>query len=154
GRIRQIVREVLAPHLAVQRRQPGEATFAVALRKIHRMKAPGLLEAMRLRVLVDPAYAGAPVGWSPDTPPADGGAGLERGPGFLGLRQRARAELRQLAERRRELVAQLHAAALALPGLPAAAAAADDHADGELAVTVAYACDRADLRTLLEAVRW
>ena len=43
GKVRQIVREVLDPEVAMQRREIGEAPFAVALRKIHRMKAPGLL---------------------------------------------------------------------------------------------------------------
>jgi hypothetical protein len=64
GRVRRIVREVLDPELAMQRREIGQAPFAVAQRKIHRMKAPGLLEAIRLRLELDPVYAGAPAGWS------------------------------------------------------------------------------------------
>lgn len=153
GRIRQIVREVLVPQLAMQQRVRGEATFAVAMRKIHRMKAPGLLEAIRLRVEVDPGYGGAPEGWT-DPGPLPEVPELERDLDFLGLRERERAELRARAEHNRELVAQLHSALAWLEALGDRRATATGRRDGELAVTLAWLTDRDDVRTLLRAEVW
>jgi hypothetical protein len=153
GRIRAIVREVLSPHLARQRRESGSAPFAVALRKINRMKAPGLLEAIRLRLQIDPAYAGALPGWSA-AGPGDDGAQLERDLDFLRLRERARAEFRALAARQRERAAQLAAVLAHQPPVAPAGATPEAVADGELAVTVAWLCNRDCVRTLLLAERW
>ncbi len=154
GRIRQIVREVVAPHLAMQRREAGTATFAVALRKIHRMKAPGLLEAIRLRVLVDPEYCGAPSGWSGSRRPAGRVPQLERDLDFLLLHERERSVFRRQAERQRELVASLQAARHWLPAFGDPDLEPVARADGELAVTVAWLTDRDDVRTLLAAETW
>jgi hypothetical protein len=161
ARLRQIVREVLTPHLAMQRREPGAATFAVALRKIHRMKAPGLLEAIRLRVQVDPDYSGAPSCWTPaggatnavGAAPTAIPSQLERDLDFLRLHEREKAEFRAQAEHNRELVATLRAA---LSWLPAIDRTNDPvaRADGELAVTSAWLCDRDAVRTLLGAEAW
>jgi len=155
GRIRQIVREVLAPQLARQMQQRGEAPFAVAARKIHRMKAPGLIEAVRMRVLVDPSYCGAPAGWT-EVPPAPRRSELERDLDFLALRERERAEFRDLAAENREAVAQLHAALSWLPEIAAedGQCAPYDRKDGELAVTVAWLTDRDSIRALLGAEAW
>jgi hypothetical protein len=153
GRIRAIVREVLSPHLAREARESGSAPFAVALRKINRMKAPGLLEAIRLRLQIDPAYAGALPGWSA-AGPGDDGAQLERDLDFLHLRERARAEFRALASRQRERAAQLAAVLAHQPPIAPAGAPPDAVADGELAVTVAWSCNRERVRTLLLAERW
>jgi hypothetical protein len=157
GRTRQIVREVFHPELAMELRELGEAPFAVALRKIHRMRAPGLLAAMRLRLALDPVYAGAPAGWS-------NGAGfvspapLEHDLQFLQLREREAAELRDLAASVREQVASLHAQVAAfgldrlvgeqIDGAPAERAAA------ELAVTAAWLANRGRVRDLCAAERW
>lgn len=152
AKIRRIVREVLAPHLELQQRQPGEAPFAVALRKIHRMKAPQLLEAMQLRVLLDPAYGGTAPGWTRPAAVATPSE-LERDCDFLHLRERERAEFRRTAERNTQRVAELHALLPLLP--PLGSRVGDDAAaDGELAVTVAFCVDRDDVRTLLLAEHW
>ncbi len=153
SRVRQIVREVFDPELAMQRRELGTAPFAVALRKIHRMKAPGLLEATRLRLLVDPAYAGAPEGWSAPAPlvspvPVDGD--IE----FLQLREREAAQLRACAAEVRQHVAALHAALSWLPDLGAADGEPARRSAGELAVTCAWIADKDRVRTLLFAERW
>jgi hypothetical protein len=151
-RIGTIAREILAPHRATARRQSAEAPFRVALRKIHRMKAPGLLEAIRTRVLFDPEYCGAPAGWS-------GGEGFaavppfERDLDFLHLAERERAELRRLAARNRARVEELHAALAWLPDL-GAPAGEPQRAAGELAITIAWMTDRQAARTLLHAERW
>jgi hypothetical protein len=151
-RLQLIVREVVDPELAMQRREIGAAPFAVALRKIHRMKAPGLLEAIRMRLALDPVYAGAPPGWSPAEPFA-AEPEVERDIAFLHLREREAAELRDAADEVRRQVAELHAA---LAWLPSLGAAVDDEgrAAGELAVTAAWIADKDDARTLLLAERW
>jgi hypothetical protein len=153
-RVRQIVREVFDPELAMQRREIGEAPFAVALRKIHRMRAPGLLEATRMRLSLDPGYAGAPAGWS------DGAAfaaepPLERDIQFLHLREREAQSLRDGAAAVRSHVTALHAALAWLPPLDGGAARdADARAAGELAVSCAWIADQDGARTLLFAERW
>ncbi len=151
ARVRQIVREVFDPDLAMQRRVIGEAPFAVALRKIHRMKAPGLLEAIRLRLAVDPVYAGAPAGWSSGEsfatePP------VERDLRFLHLREREATQLRDKAAAMRQHIVALHAALAWLPELAAEQQRGD--AGGELAVTCAWIADHDHVRTLLFAERW
>jgi hypothetical protein len=152
-KVREVVREVLDPEAAMQRHEVGEAPFAVALRKIHRMKAPGLLEAMRMRLRLDPVYAGAPAGWS-HAATEDAGAEVLRDAEFLQLREREAAEFRdQAAEVRRHVLA-LHAATAWMPAL---GERGDDEATvraGELAVTCAWIADRDCARTLLFAERW
>lgn len=146
GRVRQVVREVLDPELAMQRRDAGEAPFAVALRKIHRMKAPGLLAAVQMRLQLDPEYSGAPAGWT-------AGAAFaaepehERDLRYLQLRERDAARLRDLAATARARVTALHARLLARPlaaGGPA----------GELAATMAWLGDVDGCRTLADGERW
>lgn len=150
-RMRQIVREVFDPELAMQRREAGVAPFAVALRKIHRMKAPGLLEAIKLRLAIDPVYAGAPPGWS-GQPSFVSPTPLDRDLEFLHLRERQAAQLRDEAAAVRRHVAALHAATDWLPEL--AADAQQDRAAGELAATIAWLSDRDRVRVLLHAERW
>jgi hypothetical protein len=152
-KVRQIVREVFDPELAMQRRSIGEAPFAVALRKIHRMKAPGLLEAIRLRLAIDPEYSGAPTGWSGGAVFA-GEAPVERDLRFLHLHEREAVRLRDQATAVRAQVQALHAARAWLPELAAADAAGDAVEAGELAVTCAWLADQGGVRTLLFAERW
>lgn len=151
-RVRQIVREVFDPELAMQRREIGEAPFAVALRKIHRMKAPGLLEAVRMRLSIDPVYAGAPPGWSDGASFADSPA-FERDLQFLHLREQQAVQLRDLAGEVRARVTTLHAALSWLPAL-GNEGDADARAAAELAVTCTWLADVAGARTLLHAERW
>lgn len=152
SKVRQIVREVLDPDLAMRRREIGEAPFAVALRKIHRMKAPGLLEATRLRLRVDPVYSGAPAGWTAVGDDVEERE-VERDLGFLHLREREAVQLRDESARVRREVAELHALAGALPALAEGVDPARARA-GEFAVTCAWITDKADVRTLMFAARW
>ena len=157
GRVRRIVREVLDPDLAMLRREIGQAPFAVAQRKIHRMKAPGLLEAIRLRLELDPVYAGAPAGWT-DSVPFATEPEFERDIQFLHLREREASALREQAAAVRQQVEALHAALAWLPGLHGLAGSPppddDERAAGELAVGCAWIADQDDVRTLLFAERW
>lgn len=156
SKVRQIVREVLDPDLAMRRREIGEAPFAVALRKIHRMKAPGLLEAIRLRTRLDPVYSGAPSGWTREADDIEQPE-IERDLRFLHLREREAVQLRDDAERVRREVAGLHAAVVDLPPLYDTRRGAPDRERrraGELAVTCAWIADKEDARTLLFADRW
>ncbi len=151
ARIRRIVREVTNPELEMQRIAPPVATFAVALRKIHRMKAPGLLEAIRLRIAVDPSYCGAPASFGGTA--LEGSAPLERDLDFLCVHERERATFLAAAERNRERVLRLQSALRRMPSFgdsPDAAA----RADGELAVTIAWMTDRDRARTLFDASAW
>lgn len=152
GRIRRVVREVFDPELAIRQREAGAAPFGVAMRKIHRMKAPGLLELMRMRAAVDPGYVGAPEGWStPGHAPVE--SDLERDLRFLHLHERIGCGLRDSALAAQEHTARLHGALGWLPPFPPAADAEAARA-GELAVTAAWLADADDVRTLLFAERW
>lgn len=151
-RINQIVREVLDPHVAMRNREAGIAPFAVALRKIHRMKAPGLREALRTRLWLDPAYSGAPIGWTERSDFRED-SDFERDLAFLHLHERECVELRERAHEIHRDVRELHAAIAWLPEFPAVDSAAHRRA-GELAVTCAWIADRDNVRTLLHAERW
>ncbi|MBL8753549.1 MAG: hypothetical protein JNK15_09630 [Planctomycetes bacterium] len=153
AKVRQIVREVFDPELAMQRRSIGEAPFAVALRKIHRMKAPGLLEAIRLRLAVDPEYSGAPTGWTSGATFA-AEAPVERDLRFLHLHEREAARLRDQAATVRAQVQELHAARAWLPEIDTGDPTGEARAAGELAVTCAWLADQDGVRTLLFAERW
>jgi hypothetical protein len=151
-RVRQVVREVFDPELAMQRHEIGEAPFAVALRKIHRMKAPGLREAIRMRLQLDAEYAGAPAGWSARVgfvAPAP----FERDVQFLHMHEQESVRLRDAASQVRAQVRALYAA---LAGLPRLGDAHDDdaRAASELAVTCAWITDQERVRTLLGAPAW
>ncbi len=156
GKVRQIVREVLDPDVAMQRREIGEAPFAVALRKIHRMKAPGLLEAIRMRLRIDPAYSGAPVGWTPDSDEL-GEAEIERDLCFLHLREREAVQMRDDAKKVRRDVSALHAIVGCLPPLHLESQGVPDRERrraGELAATCAWSSNKDNVRTLMGAERW
>ena len=156
GKVRQIVREVLNPDLAMQRREVGEAPFAVALRKIHRMKAPGLLEAIRMRLRIDPAYSGAPAGWTPDSDELSEPE-IERDLRFLHLREREAAQMREDAKKVRRDVSALHAIVSCLPPLHLESQGLPDRERrraGELAVTCAWSSNKDNVRTLMGAERW
>ena len=152
ARLVRIVREILAPESAARTRERGRAPFSVALRKIKRMKVPGLLEAMRLRSAVDPAYVGAPEGWS-DGAAFDERSELERDMDFLQLRERDREQLRDLASGVRTRVEELHG--LLKRGVIEIEPGDDDtRAQVELAATVLFVVDRDDTRTLVRAQEW
>ncbi|MFT4843589.1 MAG: hypothetical protein ACJA0V_000516 [Planctomycetota bacterium] len=156
SKVRHIVREVLDPDVAMQRREIGEAPFAVALRKIHRMKAPGLLEAIRMRLRIDPGYSGAPIGWTPDSDEL-GEPEIERDLRFLHLREREAVQMRDAAEQVRREVAALHAIVDWLPTLHLQSQGEPDRERrraGELAVTCAWISNKDKLRTLMAAERW
>ncbi|MGK0302892.1 MAG: hypothetical protein ACI89X_003778 [Planctomycetota bacterium] len=156
GKVRQIVREVLDPDVAMQRREIGEAPFAVALRKIHRMKAPGLLEAIRMRLRIDPAYSGAPIGWTPDSDEL-GEPEIERDLRFLHLREREAVQMRDDAKKVRRDVSALHAIVGWLPPLHLESQGVPDRERrraGELAATCAWISNKDKVRTLMAAERW
>ncbi|MCA8955944.1 MAG: ion transporter, partial [Planctomycetes bacterium] len=147
-----IVREILWPERAGNRGRLGTAPFRVALRKIHRMKAPGLLEAMQMRVHFDPVYCGAPPTWSFGDR-MDDVAELECDMDFLQLRERERAVMRSLAADNRRRVEQLHGL---LRGFTLGAEQSDDIARrlAERSVTIAYVTNRDGLRSLFQAEEW
>lgn len=150
----KIVREILQPEASRTKRQKSHASFAVALRKIHRMKAPGLLEAMRMRAAFDPAYCGAPPTWSfgmrVEDPPE-----LERDMDFLQMREWERGPLRELAATNRRHVEQLQQRVRkfdfdVLGGVDSEM----ERRLGERAVTIAYMTNREGMRSLFCAEQW
>jgi len=150
----KIVREILRPESSKVRRQRSHASFAVALRKIHRMKAPGLLEAMQMRTAFDPAYCGAPPTWSfgkgVEDPPE-----LERDMDFLQMREREREALRALAAINRRHVEQLHRMVRRFDfDVLAGVDSETERRLGERAVTIAYMANREGMRSLFRAERW
>ncbi len=154
----QTVREILAPEKAAKSHEYGSAPFAVALRKINRMKGPTLLEAMSTRVRFDPVYCGAPPSWTEDKG-FDENPEFERDMDFLRMPERDREGMRRAAEQCRERVEELHRAVrrLSRPLHEHDDGRADSEVEqlrGERAVTIAWVTDRDDLRTLLRAERW
>lgn len=147
-----VVREILRPQEVGEQRESGRAPFRVALRKIHRMKAPGLLEAMHMRACFDPAYCGAPPSWSFGQQMEEEPE-VERDMDFLQLRERERVEIREIAATNRQRVERLH-------DLVRDVLLFDEKHDemqrrlGERAVTIAYMTDRNGMRSLLRAERW
>ena len=146
-----IVREILDPESAQRRRESGVAPFAVALRKIHRMKAPGLLEAMRMRAAFDPAYVGVPTTWSDERAFA-ADPELERDLDFQRVPERERAGLRAGAEATRSRAVRWHALVRGLPAFTGPAEVQKPLA--ERAVTIAFVTDHCCSRTLLHAEDW
>ncbi len=153
GKTVAIAREIMDPEKAALTADRGRASFAVALRKIHRMKASTLMEAIRLRVAFDPAYCGSPPGWSTELP-MDATPELEKDMDFLMLRQRDRQELRELAAVNRSRVEELHGLIHRHPEFVNLEDGDDLRRRGERAVTIAYVSDRLDLRHLFRAERW
>ena len=143
-----VVREILRPQAAARRQATGRAPFRVALRKIHRMKAPGLLEAMRLRAGCDPEYSGAPTTWS-DGRGFEVESELSRDMDFLHLEERDREEFRAQQDAVRERIQRLQQFVAELGPL---GDAADELArrHGERAVSMAWITDRDRVRTLAE----
>ncbi len=151
-RIAVIAREVLRPERALERAESGRAAFAVAMRKIRRMKGPGLLEAMRLRVLFDPGYVGAPESLTAAQAPLAGSL-LERDLAFLLLRERDKHELRTLARQTRARVRASQELFLRLPAVAYGASATPNPA-AELGLLIAGLVDRDGMRSLLQAEAW
>ncbi len=67
----RIVREVRKPESRTTPRQSGHASFDVARRKIHRMRRPIAMEALRLRAEFDPEYLGLALPDRPSLVPHD-----------------------------------------------------------------------------------
>ncbi|MFO1054358.1 MAG: hypothetical protein U1F36_19230 [Planctomycetota bacterium] len=148
ARVVQIVREILRPETAARTRERGRAPFSVALRKIGRMKAPGLIESMRLRASVDPAYVGMPEGWSSGARAVDDSE-LRRDMEFLQLRERDAEFLFEAAARVRRRTEEFFGAVQR--GEVVVTGSGGESEQIELAATVSYVTDRDHVRTLLRA---
>ncbi len=151
-RLVRIVEEILTPRLAAARAVRGEASFAVARRKIHRMKGQGLLEAMRMRAAFDPEYCGVPATWS-DAQTVDAISELERDLDFLGMAAHERTDLHQIAAATKELVLDWHARVATLPPLVTERDPVVRR-QAESAATIAWLTDLQQTRTLLQATAW
>ena len=111
-----------------------------------------------MRLWLDPAYCGAPCGWTDDDfagggDDADEECEFERDLQFLHLHERECIELRDRAAEIRRSVRELHAALAWVPKFPKVKTERQRRA-GEFAITCAWVADRASVRTLLLAERW
>ncbi len=103
----RIVRDVLNPTMAESADEVHDDPYAVAERKIQRMRAPVYLECMRLRAAFDPEYLGVLL------PGVSAGRGGESAPPFEEDLARIDAEpalfdeFRQMARQRRRQVLEL-----------------------------------------------
>lgn len=153
-RVVRSVREILTPD-RVPDAEHGRASFAVALRKLSRMKGPVLIEALTLRARFDPAFCGAPTYWSGPSRHEELPE-VERDMDYLLFRERDREEPRDIARRVRRRVEELHRA-IQDGRLVVVETDAEDDEDrryGERAVTIAWITDQRGLRTLTEAEHW
>lgn len=101
--VRQIwrtVQELLNPP-AIPHERIEEDSFAIALRKIHRMRKPGFVASLWLRARLDVEYLGIPIPGAPLAAPT--GAKIEDDLNFIGStrRERLAAELIATSQRRR-----------------------------------------------------
>lgn len=93
------IRDVLRPpELAAE---PDDDSYAVAVRKIHRMRKPGFMASLWLRARLDVEYVGVPIPGVPLT--VGNGALLEEDLNFIGSSRRERLEAERivLAQRRK-----------------------------------------------------
>ncbi|MEZ5964090.1 MAG: hypothetical protein R3F56_09620 [Planctomycetota bacterium] len=152
GKTAATVREILRPHQLQRRRVSGRAPFTVALRKIRRMKAPSLIETMRLRAAFDPEYCGVPATWS-DGAGFDETSELDRDMTFLLMSERQREPLHQRQRQVRELVAAWQPIAPRLTGL---SPARDDleRRLRERALTIVWVLDHQKVRSLYTGREW
>ncbi len=59
--LRGAVKEIRRPELRGSRRDAAQAYFATAVRKIHRIRGPAVVAALRLRMRMDPEFLGVPL---------------------------------------------------------------------------------------------
>ncbi|MEO0481757.1 MAG: hypothetical protein AAF196_20010 [Planctomycetota bacterium] len=152
-RVVRSVREILSPD-SVAQEGAGRASFAVAMRKIFRMRGPIVREALMMRARFDPAYCGAPTYWSGHYH-TDDDPEIEQDLEFLLIREREREEPRQIAAEVRQQVESLHRL-VREKGLQVDGPYSDelDRRRGERAVTVAWVVDWCGVRSLVEGGRW
>lgn len=146
------VREIYEPRRRRGRVQAARADFAVATRKINRMRGPLVELTLRLRANLDPAYLGcaAPGGAAPAVP----GAAVEEDLDFYGADTELREAVEQARARTAAEMARLEPLiaggllerAAAARGLAAGAFASPRHRQ---AAAVIYCGDLGGVRSLL-----
>ena len=105
--VRKVVattREILFPELVRPLAIESQADFAVAVRKINRMRKPLFMEALRLRARFDLAYSGLPVPGGRAAAPSL----LEQDLEFIGADARERAPILQEVEAARAELGSFH----------------------------------------------
>jgi hypothetical protein len=138
------VREVLEPRVGAVDVLEESDPFAVAVRKIHRMRKPLFMECLRVRAAFDPEYLGVmPPGRGAErTEPS--GAEIERDLESLGAAPTLKAEFRALADQRRTQLRDLRRR-LGPFGLE------DASPESLRAAAIAYSVDYRGVRSRLEA---
>lgn len=139
------VHEVLRHHVADASALAHPDPFAVAVRKIHRMRKPVFMECLEMRAEFDPEYLGV----RPDRDRAPAADPMPTVDGDLSLVNAAasvRRRFGRMAAERRRQVAEFRWWAPRL-GLP------EDDREGLRAAAIAYTIDYRGVRGRLEAVR-
>ncbi|MFG0317456.1 MAG: hypothetical protein ACF8XB_09295 [Planctomycetota bacterium JB042] len=157
SRFVMIVKDVLDPDRRTLRELPVRAGFDVARRKIHRMRRPVVMEAVRLRAEFDVQYLGVPlpgfelVGWE--------GNLLANDLRVLNASEREWQEFRELKSARRREVARLSELLRATGGIPEFVAEVvrrnphlkDRERESMRAATTAFVCDHDRIASTLAA---
>lgn len=167
-RIVGVVRELLQSHGGVlpDREEPF-VTEAGVVRKINRMHRPIFMEMLELRARFDPEFLGATIPGQPETRAAFGD--VQDDLTFVGSREYEKESFREMASDREHamrsldeqlaaigwpedpLALALHAASSSEPCAIDREAAIEGDAEAVRAVSIAWAADHEDARTLLEA---
>ncbi len=138
--------EVLHPRVAETAQQEEADPYAVAVRKIHRMRKPLLLECLQMRARFDPEYLGVLLPGS--SPYLRGGtaAPIEEDIASIGAQPTLKKRFRTLAAQRRRQVADLRdwLARFDLQG---------QSNESLRAVAIAYTIDFQQARSRLQATR-
>jgi hypothetical protein len=142
----QTTREILFPELARAPEIDSRGSFAVATRKINRMRKPLFMECLRMRARFDLAYAGLPVA----ADHVEGQSFLVQDLEFIGADERERAPLLAEVESARQELSSFHQwlrseGGALLPPLPAPDAMAEER---RRALCTAWVSDAWSIRTL------
>jgi hypothetical protein len=145
----QTTREILFPELARAPEVDSRAGFAVAVRKINRMRKPLFMECLRMRARFDLAYAGLPVPGGH----GEGASFLAEDLDFIGADERERAPLLVEVEAARQELAAFHLWLSSdgkglLPALPQPDA---QETERRRALSTAWVSDAWSIRTLARA---
>lgn len=105
GLLAGFVRDVLHPHISDVSALEDPDPFAVAVRKVHRMRKPLVLECLRMRAEIDPEYLGCEIEDRPEVASRSPVVPIEEDLAAAGVHAGAFREFRELAASRRRQIA-------------------------------------------------
>lgn len=141
----EFVRDVLHPHIGDVSALEDPDPFEVAVRKVHRMRKPLVLECLRMRAEIDPEYLGCEIATRPEDAPRAPVAAIEEDLAAAGAQAGVVREFRELAAVRRRQIADFRRWRERL-GLDAVSG------EAARATTIAWLIDYRGIRGDLEAL--